>query len=157
MKDDPGPRGIAAFLPPVLLSRLGGRLDELARLRHVWARQVPAALASHTHPLHFEAGCLYVRADSAAWATRLRHQQADLVRRLSAERELSGLTNLRVRVTPPQSSPASPAVPARKAPSRLSGEACELLRDVAAEVSDPALRAALLRLAGWRRPTGGSD
>jgi hypothetical protein len=156
MKDDPGPRGIAAFLPPALLNRLGGRLDELARLRHLWARHVPSALASHTHPLHYEAGCLYVRADSAAWATRLRHQQVELIRRLATERELGGLTGLRVRVTPAESAPVSPATPARKAPSRLPGEASALLRDVAADVSDPALRAALLRLAGRRRLTGGS-
>jgi hypothetical protein len=148
MNNDPGPRGIGAFLPPILLSRLGGRLDEGARLRSLWQRLVPAPLSQHTHPQHYESGCLLVSADSGAWATRLRYQQGDVIRRLAGDALLAGLNALRIRVAPIAAAPETPAPrPGRRRAHALSDEAAVLLQGVAHEVKDPELRAALLRLA----------
>lgn len=140
-------QGITAFLPPALVQRMAGRIDDITRLRALWRRVVPAPLCNHTEPLRYEAGALTVRANSPAWGSRLRQQEDDIARRLRAEPMLAALRAITVRVTPPDAAPAPVAQARHGGPPKPSAAAAGLLRDLAEHVKDPNLRDSLLRLA----------
>lgn len=147
-----GPRSIRAHLQPDLLQRLGRELDEASRLGLAWSRVLPAPLSEQTRPRHYEHGRLTVSAPSAAWASRLRQQQASLIERLQREPGLTGLRELVVQIAPKGESDTvaelrTLAKSTRRAPARLTPQTAQLLREVAERVSDPELRAALERLA----------
>jgi hypothetical protein len=129
-----------------ILRRFGGQLDRLGSLRARWHRLVGEPMAGHSEPTCFEGGRLTVTVPSPAWASRLRQQEAGLVRTLRADAEFRGLRDIKVRVQP--TDPAIKFSPATtQAPSRISSQAARLVRSVAETVSDPHLRAALERLA----------
>ena len=75
-------------------------------------------------------------ADTSAWATRLRYHTAEIRQKL-------GASECRVIVAP---APA-PADPARRTAPLMSDRAADTLESTASAVSDPALAAALRRLA----------
>src|SRR4051794_35140055 len=91
---------LAAFLPANLRNALNRRMDEGLQLRQAWISSIPEPLASHAHPVRYTAGILTVHADTAAWATRLRHQYSTFVAALRRNTELHDITDLRVRVVP---------------------------------------------------------
>jgi len=133
-----------------LLTRRSDRLfqlqqhaAELARMRQVLQKVLPAPLSDHFMVAAFDRDTLVLVADGPAWAARLRYQMPRL---RSAAREqcgLPGLKSVRVKVSPPDSRPRSVA---RK--FRLSPRAAESLRRSADSTADEALRESLLRL--WR-------
>jgi hypothetical protein len=139
-------RNIAAHLPPNLLNRLANYLDEADRLKALWQRLAPMPLAGRSLPVRYEAGCLHLQTDSAAWATRLRQSQAELLARLRREPFFAKLESLHVRVAPISTGTSAPSTAPQSGKARLSNGAAELLRGAADEVKDPALREALKRL-----------
>jgi hypothetical protein len=155
MKKGSPPRNIAAHLPPNLLNRLANHMDDADRLKALWRRLAPMPLAGHSQPVRYEAGCLYVQTASAAWATRLRQSQGDLVARLRREPFFAKIENLHVRVVPEESDTVAPSTTRKPAKASLPEGAAELLRGVADDVKDPALRESLKRL-GNASPTGTS-
>jgi hypothetical protein len=153
-----GPRRIGAFLTSGLSRAVAEYLDETTRLQAVWHAHVPEPLASHGRPIRVAGGILTVHADTSVWANRLLQQQFTLLSCLVREPLLQHLTGLKIKVSP---LPAAGSVPAPKAPppSRhpaFSGATGRLLRSVAAGIEHPALRAAMLRLAGLSGGSGGA-
>jgi hypothetical protein len=140
-----GPRRLGAFLPGNLTNALNHHVDEGLRLRQAWISCLPEPLASHSRPVRYAAGLLFVHVDTPAWASRLRHQQPALVSTLRRDPALRDLVDLRVRVVPAGSSDLH-AVPERPR-SRLSAKAAQTIERAVDSVSDPGLRAALGRLA----------
>jgi hypothetical protein len=124
---------------------LANYLDEADRLKALWQRLAPMPLAGRSLPVRYEAGCLTLQTDSAAWATRLRQSQGELLARLRREPFFAKLESLHVRVVPAAGAHAPSAAP-KPGKARLSSGAAALLRGVADEVNDPALRDALKRL-----------
>lgn len=110
-------------------------------------RSAPEVLRAHVQPLRFANGELSLRADGAAWATRIRHSRTALIAALRREPVFRSLMEVQVRVVPSGTAAwTADAVPRRAAP--LSAATRSLLREVAAGTADPGLRAALARLAG---------
>lgn len=140
-----GPRRLGAYIVGNLTHELNRRVDEGLRLRRIWAAAVAEALAAHAYPVRYAAGLLFVHVDTPAWASRLRHQQSALISALRRDPALRDLTELRVRVVPPESAETPTAD--RRAPSRLSAQAAKVIERTAVAISDPDLRAALERLA----------
>lgn len=140
-----GLKRLAAFLPGDFKAALNRRADEGLRLRQAWISSIPEPLASHAQPIRYEGGLLLVHADTPAWGTRLRHQQSVFVSALQRNHVLRDLKELRVRVVPRSTDDDSRAVV--RPHSRLSAAAGRIIERTAAAVSDPDLRAALLRLA----------
>jgi hypothetical protein len=138
------PRSIKAFSAQVL-RRFGRHLDDSALWRLRWQALVGEPMAAHSEPILYEAGRLTVAADGPAWASRVRQQEAALVRTLRADPELKALREIKVNVRPTRSAAAPSIAPPRR-PSRISPRAARLVRDVAASIGDPELRAALERL-----------
>jgi hypothetical protein len=129
-------------------------LGEAQRLQALWQRVLAPPLTGHTHPQHYQAGCLYIHADSPAWAARLRSQQSEIVKRLRAEPSLTSLDHLQIRVVPNDATKAShvTAAPVHRQTLAVSDQTAALLRGVAEEVKDPGLRESLMRLATRRAP-----
>lgn len=121
------------------------RLDRLNGL-------VSACLASpldqHCRIANLEHGILTLHSDGPGWTTRLRFEAPRLLRTLRQEPEFSGLSEIRIRQTPPLAAPPQPS----RHVSRLSAATGEHLRAVAEATRIPALREALLRLATRAAP-----
>ena len=144
MKRESRPRNLGAFLPVGVLNRLSVRMDQESRLAALWRRHAPAPLVDHITAVNFTGGVLSLQAHSAAWASRARHQQRDLMARLRAEPCFQGLRELRIRVRPAEGKATSSAP--RTQPTRLSTQAAKLVTATAAGITDPDLPAALTRL-----------
>lgn len=140
-----GPKRLADCMPDNLRSALSKRLDEDSRLHHAWHSRVGEPLASHAHPVRYAAGLLFVHVDTAAWASRLRHEMPALVAALRANPVFRDLVNVRFRVLPKAPAvAASTRVPPK--PTRLSAAAIKVISQTASTIADPGLRAALERL-----------
>lgn len=96
-----------------------------------------ANLAEHCQVMSWKQGCLTIRVDSAAWATRLRFLTPQLLASLRIE--LKELKEICYRVRPAEVT--TPLNYWKKAP--LSSESAELLTTVAENVIDMKLKAAL--------------
>lgn len=125
------------------LRRLGTRLVQQRRLLELTRLRLPEDLAPHCRAAVLAKGRLTLYAESSAWASRLRYLAGEVRRELRPE--FSGLSEVRVRVmgADVQPPPAPKPAPARA----LSAQNRALLRATAENLSDPALRAALRRLA----------
>ncbi|HWP94809.1 MAG TPA: DciA family protein [Gammaproteobacteria bacterium] len=125
------------------LGALAARGQGFEDLRRTVAAALPAALAGHLTGAVLAAGELVLLTDSAAWATRMRFHDA-LIRSVVRARHGVDVTRVTVRVQ--LSEPPAAPRPAFSRP-QLGVEARRSLENAAASVTDPALAAALRRLA----------
>ncbi|MBI3900212.1 MAG: DUF721 domain-containing protein [Gammaproteobacteria bacterium] len=145
-KPSSGLKRLRAYLPSGLANTLSRHADVASKLRHLWQTHVPEPLASHAHPVRYEAGVLYVHVDTPAWASRLRQQQTSVATSLRRDAMARELVEIRVRVVPlEQAIPRTARTPART--SRLTTAAASQIDRTADGINDPELRAALKRLA----------
>jgi hypothetical protein len=128
------------------VARLLARARALKKLDVELHDLIPPPLNDHCRILSIRDNTLVLAADSPVWAARLRFHATQLVKQLSNSRTVN-LRTVRVRVRPPASAQASH--PARK-PVPVSRENSHTLKQAAREITDPGLRAALLRLASRR-------
>ena len=141
------PRKLGSFFSPDTLQDMGMPRDlrSLPGVVAAWSEVMGTPLAQHVIPARYHDGCLSLRADSPAWAGRIRQQQADIVARLRTSPVLRQLTMLKVRVEPlHQPRPRAARKPVVRYPSKTT---VNLLEQVAGDIADPDLRAALQRLA----------
>ena len=132
-----------AFIERKFLRAVG----EDVRLSALWAGLAPPHLVGHFRPVAYAHGQLTLHADSPVWASRLRHQQQAIRDRLKSDPYFQDLVKLTVRAVPHGIGDlGAPAVP-RSQTKRFSSLTAALLGQVAQGEADPALRAALERLA----------
>lgn len=146
-----GPRNAGAHLPTEMLKRAGVHMDKLSSLLAHWKAGVGEPLVSHSFPVSYDNGRLSLRADTSAWASRLRHSQAEIMNQLRHDPYFHELRELYVRVLPERARTFREErreMPA--APSRVPDNAARIIKSVANDIADPALRKALNRLAGAR-------
>jgi hypothetical protein len=137
------PLRINALLGKTEVARLLTRARTLRKLDAELHDLVPPPLNEHCRILSVRDGTLVLAADSPVWAARLRFQSSQLVKQLSNARTVN-LRTVRVCVRHPESRHA--ATPARKH-IPVSRKHTHTLKQAAREVTDPGLRAALLKLA----------
>jgi len=140
-----GPRNLSKFLPADLQGSLHRALGQAARLYPIWSREVPADLASASHPTGYAGGVLTVQVDSPVWAAVLRQQQRTLIARLRQTEELSELQEIRLKVVP-GNQPVGPNASPRRPASRITSEASASIARAAETVADDKLKEALKRL-----------
>lgn len=144
-----GLKNAGAHLPDTMLKRAGVHMDKLSSLLTHWKSRMDEPLVSHSFPVSYDNGRLSLRADTSAWASRLRHSQAAIMETLRTDPYFHDLHELYVRVLPERSRAAHEkkrVLPAL--PSRIPDAAAHLIKSVADDIIDPALRKALIRLAG---------
>jgi len=138
------PLRINRLLRKSAVARLLSRARTYSELDAELHALIPAPLNSHCRILSIRDDTLVLAADSPVWAARLRFHTTQLVKQLSTSRTVTVRT-VSVRVRPRESRPSvRPA--GRQLP--IPGKHAQTLRQVAREVTDPGLRAALLKLAG---------
>ena len=141
-----GVRKISSLITPLTLRELGMPAD-VARLPEIaaaWAGAVGSPLAEHVQPIRYSGGKLVLRASSPLWVSKVRHSHETLTQRLRATSLFRELVALEVRSAPTERAARRPAPRVQRA---LSARTRQLLESVAADTADPALRAALTRLA----------
>jgi hypothetical protein len=127
-------------------ARALGRLD--ARLHEL----IPPPLNEHCRILSLRDDTLVLAADSPVWAARLRFHSTQLIRQLAESRTVK-LRTVCVRIRP-SGNRRTTQMPRRR--NTLSGNTSRLIEQAARDLSDPDLKAALLRLASRRDPAGQS-
>lgn len=143
-----GPKNAGAHLPTEMLKRAGVHMDKLSGLLTHWKACLGEPLVSHSFPVSYDNGRLSLRADTSAWACRLRHSQVEIMNQLRTDPYFDELRELYVRVLPERE--RTPQEKKRKVllPSRIPDTAAHLIKSVADDIIDPALRKSLIRLAG---------
>ena len=140
-------RRIGSFFSQETLRNLGmpDDLRLLPQVSEAWIGTVGEPLCHHVRPTRYARGQLSLTADSSAWASRIRHQQQGLIQRLRQIPFFRQIISLQVRILPPGEGRQQVASPIPANP--LSAASLKLLEQTASDVADPALRAALSRLA----------
>lgn len=115
----------------------------LRRLTAALRDGLPDAVAAECQAANLDGTSLVIAASSPAWAAKLRYHLPTVLARLQARNDLPPVTSLRIRTQAPRLE--RDPVPARRA--NLSAETAALIGHVADNTTDPALRAALQRLA----------
>ena len=131
------------------LQRLLPHAETLSQLQSLVHRYLAPAAREQVQLGNYEQGVLPLVLADAAWATRLRYQQEQLVRQLAQHPEFAGLQRIRLKIRPTATTTDEDDNAERR---YLSGAASEHIRHYADAIEDPQLRAALQRLAGNVRP-----
>jgi hypothetical protein len=149
MKSRPLPaKATAALLRKIKpLSALFGEAQRLGRLQELLEAQLEPAAREHCRVAAWRDGCLLLMVSNGHWATRLHYQQRRLQRRLLDVEEFAGLNRILFKVRP-----ATGEHLQQRRIVTLSPAAAESLHSAAEGIADPALRAALERLASHARP-----
>ena len=140
-----GARKIGSLLSPLSLRGLGMPPD-VARLPEIvaaWTEAVGAGLAAQVRPIRYTGGKLMLRASSTVWVSKVRHLHETLTQELRRQPFFRDLTGIEVRAAPHKRSPQDVKAPAARV---LSADTRQLLDAVSADIADPDLRAALVRL-----------
>jgi hypothetical protein len=122
--------------------------EHRARLERAGAlvgASLPAPLNRHCRVANLSHGVLLLHVDATAWITRLRFHSPRLLDALRRHPELGIVREIQFRTAPVAERHVSPPDPRRR---ELPAAAAAHLRAAASTLSEPALRAALLRLAG---------
>lgn len=131
-----------------LLHRLLKQAEQLSRLQELVYLYLAPAARDQLQLGNYVEGTLSLIVSDAGWATRLRYQQERLMAQLRQHSEFAGLQRVRIRVRPA----GQPTDTAGETRRYLSETASEQIRQDAAHVTDPQLKAALERLAGNTAP-----
>ncbi|MFM1891957.1 MAG: hypothetical protein RLZ44_1034 [Pseudomonadota bacterium] len=122
-----------------LLKCLQSELDQQTALLHRLRALLPSAARPHLVAARLHQHKLILYADTPAWVTRLRFQAPQL--RAAAAENSHQISELKIRIHIPERAGIKPQ------PARLSAAAATAIREGAAGIDDPQLRAALQRLA----------
>jgi hypothetical protein len=141
------PVTIGRILGKSQVSRLLAGASVLEKLAAIVHELLPPPLREHCRVLSVRGETLVMAADSPVWAARLRFHSPKLVKQLDNIQTVK-LRTIHVRVRPVDKPPA--AVRRLNKPS-LSAENSLALEQTARGVTDPGLKAALLRLARRKR------
>ena len=141
------PVTIGRILGKSQVSRLLAGASVLEKLAVIVHELLPPPLREHCRVLSVRGETLVMAADSPVWAARLRFHSPNLVKQLDNIQTVK-LRTIHVRVRPVDKPPA--AVRRLNKPS-LSAENSLALEQTARGVTDPGLKAALLRLARRKR------
>ncbi|PVZ16127.1 MULTISPECIES: DciA family protein [unclassified Pseudomonas] len=124
------------------LKALFNQTLRITQLQRLLDSQLQPAARAHCRLASWREGTLLLIVTDSHWATRLRYQQRRLLRDLQAIPEFAGLSRVLFKVRPPTTQ-----AQVAGSSSALSANAAESLQDTAEGITNPALRAALERLA----------
>ena len=151
-----GPRNVGAYLPSETFKQISGHLDNASNLFARWRAAVSEPLVSHSYPVSYNEGHLSVRADSSAWANRLRQSQQEIMTGLRRDPFFTQLSEIQIRVLPSHGDISQQNEKNKSdKPSRIPENAARLIKSVADDITDPVLRKALARLADMQSMTAG--
>lgn len=119
--------------------------EQVQRQRQVLAavrKTLPPNMARHCNGAHLDGTVLNLFTDSPVWVSKLRFQAPALLSKLRSR--YPGIASIAIRCESPQKALSERA---KLPPARHSNAASQSVSDSVEGISNPALRAALLRLA----------
>ena len=128
--------------PPADLALLLAHVETLQRVSRRVHQCIPPLLQGHCRVANYKNHVLILHAETPAWTTRVRFLLPELQKKLADNSLFENLTEIQVR-TEPQS--AERAAPQRRV--AISSASAAVVKSLAEGIPDPALQAALLRLA----------
>jgi hypothetical protein len=126
------------------LEALVTHAQQLRRLQGLFRQAVAENLAKNCRVANYQNQQLTLSCQSAAWATRVNMEIPQLITRLRQTEPFRQLLKVRV-ITRPQSQLVEKKQDFRQIP--MSGTSASIISDMADSMNDPALSAALRRLA----------
>ena len=153
MAESDRPVGVGVFVRRAnsALGRLASRVATQQKLLAAVRACLPADLRAHCKAVALQRTQLTVFTQSSAWATRLRYAVGPMATEL-AKRDMPAPEKIHVRVLAPLE---TVEIRVKSCRNGLSSESAQVLLTTANTVSDPALAAALRKLAAHRRRSSG--
>jgi len=130
------------------LSGLIRRGRQLHGLRVLLGKLLGEELSAHCQLANIKGNTLVLAASSTAWATRVRYQTPQLLQKIRLDERFSGIGNIHVHITPPESSINAPRQIRR---ATMSEAAASCINQCAEGIDDPRLSSALQHLAKKKR------
>lgn len=124
------------------LSKLLNRASKIINHQEAVRAALEPSCRQHCWLANYRNGTLYLQTDSSAWGTRLRMQQRAIIQQLKKNPTFAALHSIKVSIQPRYTT-ESTAQSARP----ISAANAQQLLETAADTEDPALKAALTRLA----------
>jgi len=121
------------------------KAKRLLKIQQLLAHVLDNESLTHCHVLNIENNQLVVATDNAAWATRIRYEEAEIVQYLQQFPETRMIQFIQCHVRP---ATAAPKLIDDKPPMKrhLSDSSRSLIRDAADNIADEKLKAALIHL-----------
>ena len=149
-----GLKTLGNCLPGDILQRLLSKTENLRLLQQAWRAAVEPQHSKHAEPIRFEHGRLILRLHSSAMTSRMRHQKLRLIALLQHHPVFKGLQEIEFRTRPHRDGHSDDRAQNDKPVRALSVATQTMLLGVAESVQDPALSAALKRLAERKHNDG---
>lgn len=129
------------------LQRLQNHAAKLQKLESLLNHRLPEQIRSHCRVAALSDGVLTLYTDSPAWAAKLRYLTRDMLDIVHECQLTDPINTITVKARPPETAGQHHiSVQHDAAAPRLSAQSARFLRDTAATLEDPELRAALFRL-----------
>ena len=122
------------------LSQLCNHIEQLGKLQIKLLGYLEPPLNEHVIIADYRRKTLVFHADSAAWATKLRYRTPDILELFKDD--LPGIRTIRIK-----NPPVETRVQATRRAAGASAGTVDTIRQVADRITDPPLRAALLKIA----------
>lgn len=145
-------KNIGRFLPGPLLRQIREHRSESEKLGDAWQRVAARELAEHSAPASYQNQVLTVFVENANWASKLRHQLPDIIKRCQKQDGLNLLANIKIRIEH-NFNPVQTNINSKPKNSRISKASADLILESAEHIEDDTLRASMERLGGKIRDT----
>lgn len=138
------PKSLAHFLQQRSdhLSLLLSHIRLLRQITSVIRSVLPEPLSLHCHAANIDGDTIVIGCDSPAWAAKLRYLLPQLLPPLKEHHQVPTFRQIRIRVQPADQGETGAVV--RQA--SMAEHSAALIASVAHDITDPDLKAALLRL-----------
>lgn len=111
-------------------------------LQSIFEQAIPADFIGNYHVLEIKGAELLVGTDTAAWATRLRYAEPQIIETLQQHKKFSGISVIKCLVMPPKTNQYP-----KKHVEAIPESAAKSMKAIANSITDPDLKAAMLKLA----------
>jgi len=128
------------------LSKILDRASKILIHQETVRAALEPSCREHCWLSNYRNGTLYLQTDSSAWGTRLRMQQRAIIQQLKKTAAFTSLHSVKVSIQPSYTTEAAP-----RTTKPISAENAQQLLETAEDTEDPALKAALTRLAQTRK------
>ena len=124
--------------------KMSRKISRLSKINTIVLGHLSAPINQHIHVANLEQDQLVLHIDSSSWAALLRMQIPGLIEQLKQHHGLTTLNNIRIKIKPVT---GNQTITKQHRQAHLSTQSGDIIRDYADNISDKALKTALLRLA----------
>jgi hypothetical protein len=124
------------------LHAISSHARQLESLQRIIQACLNEPMCSHVQLANYRNSLLILQTDSPVWASKLRYLVPELIKQCQLHPSFQSLRDIRILVAPFRAE----AKPVKRPQPRLSAASRQLLESTAENITDPELKASLLRL-----------